>query len=202
MQVSPVPEGSVPGQLVLATNGAVGKLILIGIPIVPMLVTVNVCAAPVCPMAMEPNACEVGETVIGAVPVPDNEILCVPTLSMIVIIPVREPMLVGAKVMEIVQLLPAANELVHVGVSVKFALLEAMLVIASATVPLFVSLTVAGLLRALTGTEPKVCDVADSVAVWASAPGTDKAKSKNVTTRIAMDTRDSLLDFMTTSLTG
>jgi len=195
VHVSAVPEGSVPGQLLVATNGAAGKVTLIGIATVPLFVTVNICVALVCPIAKEPNACEVGDTVIGAVPVPVNKIVCLPTPSVIVIIPVNDPMLVGVKVIEMLQLLPAANELVQVVVSVKFALLGAMLMFPSAALPLFVSLTVAALLLALTGTEPKACDVADSVAVWASAPGTEKARS-NVTSRTTGDTRDTLLDFI------
>ena len=197
-----------PGQALLAPNGKLGKLRVIGIATVPLFVTVNVCTALVCPMAMEPNACEVGETVIGAAPVPVNEIVCVPTLSTIVMTPVNELMFVGVKMIEIVQLFPAANEPpvepagIQLVVSVKLALFDDMPVIGSATVPLFVSLTVAGLLLALTTTEPKACDVAESVAVWAQALGADKAKSTNVTTRIPMDARDSLLDFISTSLTG
>jgi hypothetical protein len=37
-------------------------------------VTVKVFAALICPRATLPNAREVGETLMGAVPVPDNEI--------------------------------------------------------------------------------------------------------------------------------
>lgn len=195
-----VPGPNVVGQLLTGTNGALGKVMLIGIATVPLFVTVNICVALVCPIAIEPNACEVGDTVIGAVPVPVNEIVCVPAPSTTKMSPVSAPMLFGVKVIEMLQLLPFANGLVQVVVAVKFALLGVMLLIVSAAVPLFVSLTVAAPLLALTTTEPNACDVADSVAVWASASGAEKPRSKNETNRTTRDTTGSLLDFITASL--
>jgi hypothetical protein len=163
--------------------------------------TVKEAAALDVPSPTEPNAWDEGESAIGAIPVPVNEIVCVPRLSATEMAPVRVPMLAGLNVMEMMQLFVATSEVVQVVVTGKFALFEVMLVIPSAAVPLFLRVTFAALLLELTATEPKVCDVADNVAVWANAGGTDKPKSKNVTTRIAIETRDSLLDFMTTSLT-
>jgi hypothetical protein len=106
-----------------------------------------------------------------------------------VIAPVSVPGAVGVKVIEMVQFLPAATELPQVFVSAKFAL-AAILTGESAVVPLFVSRTEAVPLVALTATEPKVCDVAESVAVWAWALGTDIAKSRMAMTNGPINTAD------------
>lgn len=167
---------------------------------VPLFVTVNVCVALVWPRATEPKACDIGETVIGTAPVPCNVIVCVPTGSVIVIAPVSLPGAVGVKVIEMVQFLPGATELPQVFVSAKFAL-AAILTGESAAVPLFVNRTEAVPLVALTATEPKVCDVAESVAVWACALGTETAKSR-VTAKTARAVRNCEFNFMVTSLAG
>jgi hypothetical protein len=133
---------------------------------VPLLVTVSVSTALIDPSATEPNAWDVGETVIGAVPVPDKEIVCVPRLVVTVTEPVSGPIPVGTKVILIVQFLPGATDVPHVLLSAKFVL-GVMLSTGSAVVPLFVSRIDAALLLALTATEPNVCDVAESVAVCA-----------------------------------
>ena len=156
---------------------------------VPLFVTVNVSAALVWPRATEPKACDVGETVIGAVPVPAKEIVCVSTVSVTVTAPESEPRAVGTKVIEMMQFFPAATEVPQVLVSAKFAL-ATILWIARAAVPPLVSLTELVPLVALTATEPKVCDVAESVTLWACALGTDIAKSKMAMTKGPRNTAD------------
>jgi hypothetical protein len=88
----------------------------------------------------------------------------VPSASVIVTAPASVPIAVGVKVIEIVQLLRAASEFPQVLLSAKFVLAE-MAIFVSAAVPLFVRRTVVVPLVALTAIEPKVCDVAESVAV-------------------------------------
>lgn len=166
---------------------------------VPLFVTVKFSAALVCPRATEPKAWDIGETVIGAVPVPCNVIVCVPTVSVIVIAPVSTPIAVGLKVIEMVQFLPAATEVPQVFVSAKLAL-AAMLSIARAAVPPFVSLTELVPLVALTATEPKVCEVAESVTLWACALGTDIAKSNSAIPKNPIPERN--FENIKTSLAG
>lgn len=160
-----LPASEVPHELASGNAAELESMLRLAAA-VPLLVTVSVSTALVDPSATEPNAWDAGEIVIGAAPVPDNEIVCVPRLSVMVTEPVSVPVAVGTKVMEMVQFLPAATEVPQVLASVKLVL-AAMLTFASAAVPLLVSLTDAVLLLALTATEPKVCDVAESVAVCA-----------------------------------
>jgi len=172
----------------------------------PLFVTVKFSAALVWPSATEPNACDVGETVIGTAPVPCNVIVCVPTLSVMVIAPVSTPVVVGVKVIEMVQLLPASKvpgvpEVRQVFVSAKLVL-AAILSIVSAAVPPLVSLTELVPLVALTATEPKVCDVAESVTLWACALGTDTAKSNRAMPRTPKKIVDRCFDIIKTSLAG
>jgi hypothetical protein len=160
-----LPASELPHELA-SGNAAELESILRLAAAVPLLVTVSVSAALVEPSATEPNACDVGDTVIGAVAVPDNEIVCVPKLVITVTEPVSEPRAVGTKVMLMVQFLPAATEDPQVFVWAKFVL-AVMSSTVSAAVPLLVSRTDAALLLALTATEPNACDVAESVAVCA-----------------------------------
>jgi len=78
----------------------------------------------------------------GAVPVPVNETVCglPPALSVTEMEPVREPVAVGAKVTEIVQVPAAATEAPQVLVWLKSPL-AAIVVIVSAADPVLVSVT-------------------------------------------------------------
>ncbi len=197
-------------QLSVAPNSELGVIVRAWAT-EPWLVTVNVLAALVCPMASEPNARDAGETVTGAAPVPVKEIVCVPTLSIIVTFPVSGPITVGVKVIDIVQLLPAAREtgkavVAQLFVAVKFVpvafvLLAPILSIVSAAVPPLVSLTELAPLVALTATDPKVCEVAESVTLWASALG-DIAKSNSAMPKSPKKIAERNFENMMTSLAG
>ena len=119
---------------------------------VPLLVSVTDFAALVVPVFWLPKLRLVGVSVTpGAeiVPVPESATLCgLPVaLSTIVTLALRLPVAEGVKVTLIAQLLPAASVLGLIGhvfvwaKSPAFVPLTAMLVIASAAVPLLVSVT-------------------------------------------------------------
>jgi len=157
-------------QLVVATNPAPRlEVIVRGLATVPRFVTVNVPVELVCPSATFPNPRRPGVTVKGAEPVPWREtdsVLGIPS-SAIVTVPATAPSAVGVNVIEIVQLRFAVTEVPQVSVSVKPAV-AVMLVTLSAAVLRFVS-RIFVVLDAPTATEPKLCEVEDSVTVCARA---------------------------------
>ena len=87
----------------------------------------------------------------GAVPVPERVTVCglLLALSETVIAPDRSPVVVGVNVMLIVQFPPAATEVPQV-LLCAYCVLAAMLVILSAAVPVFVSVTLCAALGVFT----------------------------------------------------
>jgi hypothetical protein len=81
-----------------------------------LLVTVKVLATLVDPTPRLPNERDAGVMVTGATPVPVRLAVCVPgtALSLTVRVPVREPVTVGLKKIEITQFPRAATELPQV----------------------------------------------------------------------------------------
>lgn len=115
---------------------------------VPVLVTVTVCAGLVLPTSCPANAAGVERPATGAVPVPFRltvsvlEALPDPELfeSLMVNVPLRDPVAVGLKPTVTVQVAEAAKLVPQVFVSLKSPV-AARLVMLSPTVPVFVRVT-------------------------------------------------------------
>ena len=137
----------------------------------PVLVIVTYCDAPDVPTASVPNDKFVAESVTGATgatPVPLNAMLCGDplALSVIVIAAVCTPVAVGAKCPWIEQFAPTATLAPHVFANTNedaLAPVTPMLVIDSAVVPVFVSVTYCDPLISFTVTEPNDKLVVDKV---------------------------------------
>jgi len=131
-----------------------------------LLVTVNILATLVDPIATFPNARLAGVIVTGATPVPASAAVCVTgvALSVTVSVPVLAPIAVGVKVSVIMQLPLAGTELPQLFVWAKSPAV-AMLLTKSATVVLpFLRVTVEAALVLPSPTLPKLRTV-ESVAV-------------------------------------
>jgi hypothetical protein len=139
---------------------------------VPELVSVTDCAALVVPTAWLLKVKLVGETLTaGAVPVPVNETVCglLLALSVTEIDPVRDPVAVGAKVTEIVQVPATATDEPQVLVWLKSPL-AAIVVIVSVADPEFVSVTVWAALVVVSGWLPKLRLVGEKLTAGAVVP--------------------------------
>lgn len=80
MIVQVLPAGIPPPQVSVSTNWELLEVIVTVCVMVLSLVTVNVFAALVCPIATEPKAREAGVTVMGSIPVPCSATEVVPRL--------------------------------------------------------------------------------------------------------------------------
>ena len=131
---------------------------------VPVFVTVIVCAALDEPTTMPPKFSAVAERLSpGTVAVPVSETACgLPVaLSVRVSTPVRVPETVGVKVTEMVQVAFAAMLAVQPEFVCPKSPVIAMFEIASAAVPVFVTVTVCAALDAPTITLPKLSVVGE-----------------------------------------
>ena len=126
----------------------------------PELVSVIYCDAVEPPTGSEPNATLATESVAaGPSPVPVSAMLCgdPPTLSVRVMVALREPPVVGSKSPVMLQFAPAATLVPHVfvnGNEVGFAPVTLMLVIDKVPCPLLVSVTVCDAVAVPTAEEP------------------------------------------------
>jgi hypothetical protein len=138
-----LPAFSDEGQLLVWLKFVLAVILEIVNAAVPEFVNVTGCDWLLVPTTWFPKVrLPVEKEIPGCVPVPDRETVCGPAGALLVMemVPLREPVFVGAKVTLIVQLLPAFNELPQVFVSPKLAL-AAMLVMLRAALPEFVSVT-------------------------------------------------------------
>ena len=116
---------------------------------VPVFASVKVCGALVLPRVTGPKAQDVGVSdTPGCTPVPVSVTICglVMSESVIVSVPVRTPVVVGAKTTLMRQLRPARRVVPQFVESEKFAV-QVMLLIVSVVVPTFDSVTVCAALR-------------------------------------------------------
>jgi hypothetical protein len=153
----------------VAANSVLLLVTVSGMAAVVLFLTVKVLAALVVPCVTEPNAREVGVTVIGETPVPDKlsvRGLPVPAKAT-VMLPVWAAAAVGAKVAVMVQVEEASTEAPQVPpVTAKGAAVE--MVSATAAVSLFRTVNVDAALVVPSPTEPKLWVV--GVAVIGATP--------------------------------
>jgi len=138
----------------------------------PRLVTVTVFSADIAPTVSLPNASDVALRArigtLGGIPVPRRPIVCGDplALSAMLIVAALSPVEGGLKVTEIVQLAPVASEAPQVFVNEKSAgvsPLNAMELIDSGAVPVFVTVIDCGADVALTASLPNASDLALNV---------------------------------------
>ena len=109
----PLVAASEPVQLLVCAKSPVAAPIVSGVDPVPVLVTVKDMLPLVVPTVCDGNVKLVGEGVtMTVVPVPDKVTVCgeVAALSVIVMVPGRLPLVVGANETLIVQVTPPPNE--------------------------------------------------------------------------------------------
>jgi len=137
-----------------------------------LLVSLNAFAALVFPTFVAGYLAVAGVNVAWAFPVPDSATVCglFEALSLTESVPVRDPIWVGVKVTEIVQLFPPANALPQVFVCEKSPLVM-MLVMRSVALPLLLSVAFFALLVAVTTTVPKERAVGDRLMFAPSISG-------------------------------
>ena len=158
-------------QVFVSANGAAVEIVSPDIAVADEFLTVNVDAALVVPSPTEPKLRDAGVIVIGDVPVPVNVTVWVAgeALSVTTTLPVTAPRAVGAKVMVILQLLPAPTDVPQVLVSEKPLPLATTLVTLSAVVVLVFCRVTFELVLVPTASEPNAREVADKVATCACA---------------------------------
>jgi hypothetical protein len=167
VQVAPAAM-PVPQVLLETANGPpAGTEMLVNVStVLRRLVTVTVFAALVLPSARVPKLKLVAEKVTGALPLPDTETVCVPTLSVIVRTPEAEPTAVGEKTTEMVH--DAAGAMLPLQVLVWMnGPVTATFVICSGPVPELCTVKLRAVLEV-----PMTCEEKESDAGVTDAAGT------------------------------
>jgi hypothetical protein len=168
LMVQLVLAARLPPQVVVVTlKSPVVEITMLSSVTLWLFLSVNVFGRLVVPTVWAAYVALEGVNVTGATPVPDSGTVCglFEALSVIVMLPVRNPGCVGVNVTLIMQFAPTASVLPQGFVLVAGAKspLTAMLLMFSVALPVFVIVTLLALLFTPTTVLPNTSDVGDSV---------------------------------------